>query len=384
MGPVACLLSDSRLTDVGGEGFVGVVRVYAWNGLIWEQKGADINGAAAGGGFGTVVALSEDGNIVSGSAPVSRAASEAAAVVAVFRWDGVSWSARGSPIVGGVGVGYYYGYDFGLGMGMSASGSMVVGSEMFRLNGDVISRAFTYVWDTDTSDWVLRGAPLAGPVVPPVFGMSVAVSGDGDVVVLASRGLYGGFGEGSIVVYEWESSDSQYDSYERLGSPVAGEPGNPLSGYQSVALSGDGMVLAAGLGGRGVNGVLSGGVQVFRRDGAEWVPMGSIIEGASAGDVAGAGVALSENGHVLLVPSRGSYAYRGSLAVYMWSSAGWERRGGVLAGPFRGRRFGTYAALSSDGTAVAVGSDIGFGLRVFDLTVEVSNVDDAVCQAAYA
>ena len=379
-GVLAVGFSDAA---VGGVLLVGAVRVYVWNGLVWEQRGEDINGATAGGGFGTVVALSEDGNIVSGSAPVSRAVSEAAAVIAVFMWDGVSWSARGSPIVGGVGVGYYYGYNFGVGMGMSASGSEVVGSEMFRLNGDVISRAFMYVWDTDTSNWVLRGAPLAGPVVSPVFGMSVAVSGDGDVVVLASRGLYGGFLEGSIVVYEWESDDSQYDRYERLGSPVAGEAGNPLSGYQSVALSGDGMVLAAGLGGRGVNGVLSGGVQVFRRDGAEWVPMGSIIEGAAAGDVAGAGVVLSENGHVLLVPSRGSDSNRGSLAVYVWSSGDWEQRGGVVAGASSGWRFGTYAALSSDGTVVAAGSDPGFGLRVFDLTAEVSDVDDAVCRAAY-
>ena len=362
---------------------MGVARVYSWSGVAWEQRGNDINGVSAGGGFGTVVALSYDGDIVSSSAPGTRADSDVAAVIAVFKWDGASWLRMGAPIAGGAEVGYYYGYNFGMAMGMSASGSEVVGSELFREEGEVMSRAFAFMWDTGTNGWVLRGAPLSGPAIPPVFGMSVAVSGDGDVVVLAAHGLYGGFGEGGIVVYEWVSSDSQSDGYERLGSPVVDELSNPLSGYQTIALSGDGMVLVTGLGGWGVNGVLSGGVRVFQRDGAEWVQMGSTIEGAAAGDVAGSGATLSENGHVLLVPSRGSGSNRGSLAVYVWSSGDWELRGGVVAGAFPGRRFGTYAALSSDGTVVAAGSDMEFGVRVFDLTAKLDNVSDAVCRAAY-
>ena len=50
------------------------------------------------------------------------------------------------------------------------------------------------------------------------------------------------------------------------------------------------MVLAVGVRGRDPNGPLDGGVRVFGRDGQEWVPMGSIIEGAAAGDLAGASV----------------------------------------------------------------------------------------------
>ena len=105
-------------------------------------------------------------------------------------------------------------------------------------------------------------------------------------------------------------------------------------------MSGDGLVLAAGVGEWGVNGVLSGGVRVFRRDGGEWVPMGSVIGGAAAGDLAGASVALSENGHVLLVPSRSSDSRRGSVQLYVWSSGDWEQRGGVVAGTIPGRLFG--------------------------------------------
>ena len=51
--------------------------------------------------------------------------------------------------------------------------------------------------------------------------------------------------------------------------------GDHLGDTINVALAGDGLVLAAGDSGRGTNGRLSGGVCVFRRDGAEWVPMGT-------------------------------------------------------------------------------------------------------------
>ena len=89
------------------------------------------------------------------------------------------------------------------------------------------------------------------------------------------------------------------------------------------------------------------------------------------------------DGHVLLVPSRGSDANRGSLAVYVWSSGDWELRGDVVAGAVPGRRFGTYAALSSDGTVVAAGSGGEFGIRVLDLTAQLGNVSDAVCRTVY-
>ena len=133
-------------------------------------------------------------------------------------------------------------------------------------------------------------------------------------------------GLGSISVYEWVPGNSQYGV---VGNPVVGAAGEELGGYGSVALSGDGLVLAAGVSGRGVNGRESGGVRVFARDGQEWVPMGSVIEGASAGDLVGSSVKLSRDGRVLLASSTGSDSGRGSLLVYVWSSGDWEQRGGV-------------------------------------------------------
>ena len=360
---------------VNGEILVGVVRVYSWSGVAWEQRGGDIENGASSGFFGTVLALSEDGNVVASSAEFVIALD--AGAVYVFVWDGASWSLRGDAFFGTMGL-----TEFGISIGLSASGCELVIADVLPLNGELASVTFVYVWAADTSEWVLRGAPLAGPTVIPARGARVAVSGDGDVVVVASLAINSGFGEGSICVYEWVSGNSQY---EKVGNPFVdgASDSDGLGGNQSVALSRDGLVLAAGVGGRGANGPLSGGVQVFGRDGEEWVPMGSLIEGAAAGDLAGSSVAISDNGQVLLVPSRGSDSSRGSLAVYVWSSRDWEQRGDVLAGPFAGFQFATYVAVSGDGTVVASGANIGSGLRVYNLTAELGNVDDAACQAAY-
>ena len=124
---------------------------------------------------------------------------------------------------------------------------------------------------------------------------------------------------------------------------------------------------------------------VFGRVGEQWASMGSVIEGAAAGDEAGSSVAVSEYGYLLVVASRGSDSGRGSLVLYVWTSGGWAQRGGVVAGALAGLQFGTYVALSGDGTVVAgiSGRLSGVGCLAFDLTAELGGVGDGVCQAAF-
>ena len=57
----------------------GHVRIYFWNGITWEQKGADINGAGAGDQFGRSVSMPDANTVAIGSPwkDVSSAATEA-------------------------------------------------------------------------------------------------------------------------------------------------------------------------------------------------------------------------------------------------------------------------------------------------------------------
>ena len=321
--------------------------MYSWSGVAWVQRGDIIPGfAAVNGSIGVVVVLSDDGGVVAyGSAGGGMGD------VAVFAWDGNSWSPLGSTIVGEQPLSL-----LGLGMTLSAHGSVLVLLDFHEVGGDYGTRAVVYVWDADTSDWVLRGAPGIESGASEFYGGSVAMSSDGDVVAIGSRGPSVGLDEGIICVYEWESGSSQY---EAVGNCLVGVMGEGFGGYGSVALSGDGLVLAAGVSGRGTNGDESGGVRVFGRYGREWVPMGSIIEGAFAGDLAGAYVALSEKGQILLVPSRGSEFGDGDPCSYMCMDIRGlgTKRGGEVAGPVpSGGSSVIRAVLSGDGTVVAATS----------------------------
>ena len=55
----------------------------------------------------------------------------------------------------------------------------------------------------------------------------------------------------------------------------------------------------------------------------------------------------------------------------------------VHPGTLSGGGFGTFVALSRDGSVVASGSEFGRGVRVLNLVAAVRNVDDAVCRTAY-
>jgi hypothetical protein len=64
------LNSDGTIVAIGATGNdgngvdSGHVRVYAWNGSAWVQRGSDINGEASNDVSGSSVSLNSDGTIV--------------------------------------------------------------------------------------------------------------------------------------------------------------------------------------------------------------------------------------------------------------------------------------------------------------------------------
>ena len=78
----------------------GRVKIYAWNGSSWTQRGSDINGGAAGDRSGWSVSLSSDGSVVAMSEPYSDGNYQNLGRVRVYAWSGTSWVQRGSSIYG--------------------------------------------------------------------------------------------------------------------------------------------------------------------------------------------------------------------------------------------------------------------------------------------
>ena len=78
----------------------GHVRVYEWNGTAWVQRGADIDGEAVNDSFGYSVNLSSDGSIVAIGATGNDGNGTDSGHVRVYHWNGTIWNQVGADIDG--------------------------------------------------------------------------------------------------------------------------------------------------------------------------------------------------------------------------------------------------------------------------------------------
>ena len=100
------LSADGSVVAIGASGNdgngidSGHVRLYAWDGSSWVQRGSDIDGEAADDYSGSSVSLSADGSVVAIGAYGNDGNGIDAGHVRLYAWNGSSWVQRGSDIDG--------------------------------------------------------------------------------------------------------------------------------------------------------------------------------------------------------------------------------------------------------------------------------------------
>lgn len=130
----------------------------------------------------------------------------------------------------------------------------------------------------------------------------------------------------------------------------------------SVALSGDGSILAVGAPYYSHNDVMQkcGRVQVFERSGTEWKLKGETLVGRNSLDQFGYALSLSEDGTRLAVSEpyfHGPAGDRsGNVRVFDFDGEKWSLVGQEIGGEAAVALFGHSLALAGDGTRLAVGS----------------------------
>ena len=201
------------------------------------------------------------------------------------------------------------------------------------------------VFRWDGNSWEDMGSSLSGGPSTNWFGYSVALSGDGSVVAVgAPQSDSGGTNSGMIRAFGWTGS-----RWDELGDDIIAPPSSNFG--HSVALSADGAVLAGGGPNNDENGVNSGQVWISRWTGTRWVPQGSLINGFGSGDGFGGSVSLSGGGTVVAIgASRGNYC-----AVFRFQGVAWSQIGQTINGDSAGDEFGASVAISSAGDTVVVG-----------------------------
>ena len=228
-----------------------------------------------------------------------------------------------------------YADEFGQATAISSNGLvMAVGAPNW--DATYTNCGCVYIYDYTGGAWVQRGSVLQAPGVTVndyLFGASVALSADG--LVMAVGATYAGGGK--VYIYDYTGG-----TWVQRGSAFSAT--NP----NGVALSDDGTVLAFG-------SSSSYTVTVYDYSGGSWV-----YRSTTSAAFGGASVALSGDGSVMAIgaPKKSTaFTWDGCVYIYDWSGS-WVLRGTALlpgdAVDYGG--FGIGAALSTDGTVLAVGA----------------------------
>ncbi len=298
---IGASLNDGAGTDSGH------VRVYAWNGTSWVQRGPDLDGQLSGDGGDLETALSADGSVVAIGKFFSNGGGTARGGVKVFAWNGMRWERRGSDF-DGLADGDWFGFDVSL----SSDGSVLAIGVPNRDDGGP-NRGEVQVYAWNGTSWVQRGSDINGVTNHEGFGMDVSLSSDGSVFAVgAPYSDVNGENSGNVQVYAWNGT-----SWVQRGSNITGEAPDDWAGM-GLALSSDGSIVAVGSPASDANGPESGRVRVFVWDGSAWVQRGSSLDGEISDVLFGASLALSPDGSHVVSGSREGTHSAGRVRVFVW------------------------------------------------------------------
>lgn len=259
------------------------------------------------------------------------------------------WNQLGVDITGNM-----VGDEFGYSVALSGNG------EIFATGSPSINNSTGQVklFQWDGSNWNQKGSDLNGGNTGEQFGTSVALSDDGNTIIIGAPqyGIGGAFG--FSVVYEWNGID-----WAQKGMIIIGENTLLNGAGGAVSISNDGNIIAIGASGNSSgNGNFSGHTRVYVWNGVTWIQLGADIDGLNEFDSFGNAVSLNEDGTILAIGALGA-GIGGEVTIYEWSGTSWTQLGSTISGGIA-NNFGSTVDLDASGTTISVGAtsnDMDFG-----------------------
>lgn len=258
--------------------------------------------------------------------------------------------------------------NFGSSVALSSDGTILaVGSD-----GSSFNKVYFYDWSG--SAWVERSATITGG---PHFGCSLALSDDGSVLVVGNYAALNGssVNTGSVKTYDWSGS-----AWVLRGSELFPSDGASADNFGiSVALSGDGNVLFVGAYGWEGTFTAQGGVYIYDRSGSAWTQRGSVLTNSDAAvvDFFGYSVASSTSGTKIAIGAINKSS-QGRVYIYLWNGSTWNEEPQILSASdaTSGRNFGSSVAFSSSGDLLEVGDTLHTSSRgaVYKFDIVPANV----------
>jgi FG-GAP repeat len=287
--------------------------------------------------FGYAVSLSANGKVAIVSGPVNGAGAGKVGVGAawIFKLVEGVWVQQGQKLTPTVGEGEEP--FFGASVALSANGSVaVVGAPSGKNNTGSV-----WVFTGNGHEWG-GGVTFEGLAPEEAFGRSVALSGDGNTLLVGDEGYERD--SGSAWVYDRESV-----FWRGVAKLVPSEPEINTDFGGAVGLSEDGET--AVLGGRY-------GSLVFVGHGSAWVQQGPELKPREAtNEDPVSSVAVSADGSRLLIGDLFDDGYQGAAFSFARSNGTWHQTEAKLSlSQGEGETFGSAVALSADGQTGLIGA----------------------------
>ena len=258
------LSSNGTIVAIGAPlddpGDTGCVRVYQYNSGTgaWSKLGSTITAGSAADEFGFFVSLNDAGTVLAIGAMRTDIPGTDAGAVRVYAYSGSAWTQRGSNINGDAT------YDYsGVSVSLNSDGNILaigaIGNDgTTGLNADNRGQARVYNWNG--SSWVKLGQNINGLASGDELGVSVSLNTDGTILAVGSRlsdtGLVSN--TGLVRIYKYIGG-----TWQQLGQDIKADFANDQAAW-SVSISKDGTTVAFGAHLNDGNGVDSGMVRVYQ------------------------------------------------------------------------------------------------------------------------
>ena len=329
---------NERGTDAGSS------YIFTRSGSTWTQQAKLIASDGAGNDqFGRSVAISGNGNTaIVGSYRNNTSKGSAY----IYTRSGSTWTQQ-AKIAANDAVSNDW---FGFSVSISNDGNTAIVGAYVDDNG----RGSAYIFTRSGSTWTQQAKLVASDAADgDWFGYSLAISGDGNTAIVGARN--DDSAKGSAYIYTRTGS-----TWTQQAKLIASDgAGNDRFGF-SVAISGDGntVILGAYLGGS-----YKGAAYVYTRTGTTWSEQTRILasDGASS-DYFGWSVSISSDGNTAIVSAHYDDNEKGTNAggVYVYTRTGtiWTHKTKLVASDGAANdNFGVAVAISSDGNTAIVGTN---------------------------
>lgn len=232
----------------------GYAKIYENINDEWVQKGSKIETFNINDRIGWTLSLSGDGSTVALGAPwADTLPTISVGEVTMFKFENNGWTQLGQKIKG-----EFLGDLLGTSIALSNDGNTIAVGAQFSDRDGIENIGFFNVHRLDNDTWVQIGEDITGTDEDEYFGYSLAISADGNTVVVGVEANdLTAFNSGTSFVYQ-----NINDSWQMVSNSIQGDAAGDFAGA-SVSMSNDASILAVGIPGSDEVEFNSGMVRVY-------------------------------------------------------------------------------------------------------------------------